>query len=189
MKLAVAVCFVLLAGCGPTGLNLMGSPTTPPDWSIREAAGLRIAAPAAWLGPEVLPAREPTGPRAWVVFRDPSGAEMLTLMTWRDATASSLAASQFQSERPKGDAPRELTMVDGTLTRTAIALTAYARWSDATGAGTYECRHLYVQVDPTLVADVIVCGAQVRGSSTPTPDLRRMQERVAIRLGAAARQP
>ena len=181
----MAVCVVLLAGCGPTGLSPTGSPTTPPDWSIREAAGLRIAAPAAWLGPEVLPAREPTGPRAWVVFREPSGAEALTLMTWPDTTASSLAASQFQSELPKGDAPRELTMVDAALTRTAIALTAYAQWSDATGTGTYECRHLFVQVDRTLVTDVIACGAHVRGSSTPTPDLRRTQERVAIRLSVA----
>jgi hypothetical protein len=166
------------------------SPTLPPDWSIREAAGLRIAAPAAWHGPEVHPAVDATnGPRHWITFRDPSGAEGLTIMTWRDATASSLATSHFQSQWPKGDAAQQLTLVDGSSARTAIALTGFAHWNDATVSGTYECRHLLVQVDTTLVADVIACGAHVRGSSTPTPALRRIQERVAVRLAAAGGQP
>jgi hypothetical protein len=187
---ATVVACVLLGACTSAVGAPGSSPTLPPDWSIREAAGLRIAAPTAWQGPEVLPARDATnGPRHWIVFRNPSGAEALTIMTWRDATASSLAASQYESELPQGEAPRQLTFVDGSSTRTAIALTAFARWNDAIAAGTYECRHLFVQVDATLVADVITCGAHVRGSSTPTPDQRRIQERVVVRLASAAGQP
>ena len=190
MKRIVTACLVLLAACAPSGSAPEASSTLPPDWSIHDAAGLRIAAPTAWIGPEVLPATDSTGgPRAWVVFRDPSGAEALTLMTWRDATASALAAAQFQSERPQGEAPHDLTVVDGTRTRIIVASTGYAQWSDASGAGTYECRYLYVQVDPRLVADVIACGAHIKGSSTPTPALRHVQEQVALRLGLAGGPP
>lgn len=189
MKLIVLACLLLVAcmpGAGASGT----SPSAPPDWSIHDAAGLRIAAPTAWLGPDVLPATESGGgPRAWVVFRDRSGAEAVTLMTWRDATASALAAAQYESERPRGDAPKELTVADGAQARTVIAMSGYAHWSDSTGAGTYECRNLYVQVEPTLVAAVIACGPHVRGNSTPTPQLRQVQEQVALRLGVAGGRP
>jgi hypothetical protein len=189
VKLIGTACLVLLAACAPTGIAPGGSPTLPPDWSIHDAGGLRIAAPTAWLGPDVLPAMDSTGaPRAWVVFKDPSGAEALTLMTWRDTTASAVATTQFQTEWPRGDL-QDLTLSEGTRTRAAVAITGYAQWSDATGSGMYECRHLFVQVDPALVADVIACGAHVRGRSTPAPDVRGMQERVAIRVGPAGGQP
>ena len=187
MKRFVLAC--LLAACAPTGVVSGGPPTLPPDWSFREAAGLRIAAPTAWLGPQVFPALEPTGPRAWIEFRDPAGAEAITLMTWRDATASFLAASQFQGELPKGDPPQQLTLVEGTQTRPVVSMSGYGHWSDAGRAGTYECRSLYVQLEPTLVAAVIACGARIRGSSTPTPELRRTQEQVALRLAVAGGPP
>jgi hypothetical protein len=105
-------------------------------------------------------------------------------MTWRDTTANALATAQYQSERPRGDL-QDVTLVEGARTRAAVAVTGFAQWSDATGSGTYECRHLFVQIDATLVADVIACGAHVRGSSTPAPDLRRTQDRVALWLGPA----
>ena len=109
-------------------------------------------------------------------------------MTWRDATASALAAAQYESERPRGEAPHDVTVSEGSVTRTAIALTAFAQWRDATGSGTYECRHLYVQLDAALVVDVIACGAQVRGSSTPAPDLRRIQDRIVLWISSAGGQ-
>ncbi|HEV2010741.1 MAG TPA: hypothetical protein VGS17_06910 [Candidatus Limnocylindria bacterium] len=189
MKLVVATCLVLLVACAPSG-NATPSPTRSPEWSIHDAAGLRIEAPAVWIGPEVLTATDSTGaPPAWVVYRDASGAEVLALMTWRDATASSIAATQFQSEFPRGAAPQQLTVVEGTRARTVVATTGYAQWSDASGAGTYECRHLFVQVDPRLVADVIACGAHIKGNATPTPELRNVQEQVALRLSVAGGQP
>src|SRR5207247_10198550 len=90
VKLIVTAC-LLFAACAPEA-----SPALPSDWSIHDAAGLRIAAPTAWAGPDVLPATDSTGgPRAWIVFRDRSGAEAVTLMTWRDAPASALAAAQY----------------------------------------------------------------------------------------------
>jgi hypothetical protein len=189
VKLFVPAC-LLLAACVPSAGASGTAPSVPPDWSIHEAAGLRIAAPTAWLGPDVLPATDSAGgPRAWIVFRDRSGAEAVTLMTWRDATASALASAQYESERPRGDAPTELTVADGTQARTVIAMSAYAHWSGTTGAGTYECRHLYVQVEPTFVAAVIACGPHVKGNSTPNPQLRRVQEQVALHLGVAGGRP
>jgi hypothetical protein len=189
VKRIVTACLLLFAACAPTGGAPDASPTVPPDWSIHGAAGLRIAAPSTWVGPEVLPARDATGPRAWIVFRDLSGAEAVTLMTWRDETASALAAAQYESERPRGDAPQELTLADGTRTRTVVAMSGYAHWSDATGAGSYECRALYVQVDPRLVAAVIACGPALKGNTTPTPEVRRTQEQVVLRLGVAGGAP
>ena len=114
--------------------------------------------------------------------------ETLTFMTWREETASALAKRQFDSERPQGDL-QNVTLSEGNHTRTVVAVTAYAGWYDANGSGSYECRHLFVQVAPTLVADVIACGAHVRGASTPAPDLRRTQEQVALRLGPGVGQP
>lgn len=189
VKLSLLACLVALVGCAPPVVAPSALPTLPVDWVVHEAAGLRIETPAAWLGPEVLPAIGSAGPRAWVMFRDPSGAEAITLTTWLDTTASSLAREQFQGEIPKGDSPADLTLVEGARTRTVIALSGFAQWSDANGSGQYECRHLYVQVDATLAAAVIACGAHVRGTSTPTTELRRTQERVALRLSASGRRP
>lgn len=188
MRLIVVACLALLTGCGAVASPVPA--TLPPDWSVRDAAGLRIAVPTAWRGPEVLPATDASGgPRAWIVFRDGSGAETVTLMTWRDATASALAAAQYESERPRGDAPTELRLSDGALSRTVVAMSGYAQWSDTTGSGTYECRHLYVQLDPRLVAVVISCGPHLKGNTTPAPQLRQLQEQVALRLGVAGGAP
>lgn len=188
MKVAVLAC--LLAACGSTVAGSNASASLPAEWSIHDAAGLRIAAPSKWRGPEVLPATDASGaPRSWIVYRDTSGAETMTLMTWPDATASAIAATQFQSELPRGAAPQQLTVIDGASSRTVVAVTGYAEWHDSSGGGTYECRHLFVQVDARLVADVISCGAHIKGNSTPGPELRHAQEQVALRLAAAGGQP
>jgi hypothetical protein len=187
VRLAVIAC-LLLTACDPSSVGPADASTLPPDWSVREAAGMRIAAPTAWLGPEVLPAHDSTAGPIWVVFKDRSGAETLTFMTWRDTTASALAKRQFDSERPQGDL-QNVTLSEGNRTRAAVAVTAHAGWYDANGSGSYQCRHLFVQVAPTLVADVIACGAHVRGTSTPAPDLLRAQDQVALRLGVAGGQP
>lgn len=180
----------MLVACGPSVNGSEVTPSLPPDWSVRDAAGLRIAAPNAWSGPVVLPATDVNGdPRPWVVFRDAAGLEPVIIMTWRNDTASARAAAQFDSEWPRGDAPKELTLVDGSRTRTVVAMSGYAQWSDASGAGTYECRHLYVQVDPRSVAVVIACGPHSKGNTTPPPQLRRLQDQVALRLGVAGGAP
>jgi hypothetical protein len=186
MRFAVVACLLLLASCAPRAGAPQASSTPPADWSVHEAAGLRISAPSDWTGPEVLPAMDALGrPREWIVFRDAAGNETVTLMTWPDATASAIATTQYQSELPQGASPKELTVVDGTSARTVFVVTGYAQWSDSSGGGSYECRHLFVQVDPRFVADVIACGAHVKGNSTPTPKLRDAQEQVALRLGVA----
>jgi hypothetical protein len=190
MRITVIACLLLLSSCAPRAGAPQASATLPPDWAIHDAAGLRIAAPSAWTGPEVLPAMDAMGrPREWIVYRDASGIETVTLMTWPDATASAIAATQFQSELPRGVGPLEQTLIDGTSARTVVAVTAYGQWNDSSGGGSYECRHLYVQVHPRLVADVIACGAHVKGNATPTPELRHAQEQVALRLGVAGGAP
>jgi hypothetical protein len=188
MRRAVIACLLLLSACEPSSIGPADLPTLPQDWSIREAAGLRIAVPTEWLGPDVLPAHDSTGGPIWVVFKDRSGAEALTLMMWREASASALAKRQFASERPQGDL-QNVTLTEGSRTRAAVAVTAYASWYDANGSGSYECRHVFVQVAPTLVADVIACGAHIRGTSTPAPDLLRTQDQAALRLGVAGGKP
>jgi len=190
MRKIVCACLLVLASCVPGAGAPQASATLPPGWSIHDAAGLRIAAPSAWRGPEVLPAMDSTGePRSWIVYRYASGVEAVQLITWPDATAAAIAATQFKSELPQGAAPQPLTVADGASARTVIVVTGYAQWNDASGGGSYECRHLYVQVDPRLVADVIACGPHVTGTATPTPELRRAQEQLALRLGVAAGPP
>lgn len=190
MKAAVVAC-LLLGACAPSaGSPSPASPSLPVEWSAHEAAGLRITAPTAWGAPQVLPAADargaPAGP--FVVFHDPAGAEALTLLLWRDASSTVIASAQFDSELPQGDR-QELTLRDGGRTRAAIAVTAYAQWHDANGGGTYECRHVFVQVDQKLAVDVIACGAHVKGTATPTPELRGIQDRVAARLGITGGAP
>jgi len=104
VKITVVACLLLVA-CGAAGRTARSpSPSLPVDWSVHEQAGLRIAAPTAWGPPQLLKGSDASGaPRAWVVFRDPSGAEALTIMTWRDTTAAAVAAAQYGSELPQGD--------------------------------------------------------------------------------------
>src|SRR5512132_1197877 len=94
VRAAVLAC-LLLSACDASSIAPSDSPALPQEWSIREAAGLRIAAPTAWLGPEVLPAQDSTAGPIWVVFKDRSGTETLTFMTWREASAGALAKRQF----------------------------------------------------------------------------------------------
>src|SRR5437588_6201668 len=104
MRTIVVACLLLAACSSTVGVAPSASPSLPADWSVHEVAGVRVAAPAAWGVPEVLPATDATGgPRAWVVFRDPSGTEALTIMTWRDTTAAAIASAQYGSELPRGD--------------------------------------------------------------------------------------
>ena len=189
MKITVVACLLLVA-CGAAGRTAQSpSPSLPIDWSVHEQAGLRIAAPTAWGPPQLLKGSDASGaPRAWVVFRDPSGAEALTIMTWRDTTAAAVAAAQYGSELPQGDRT-DVTLGGSASSRPAIAVTAYAQWHDATASGTYECRHLFVQIEVAFVADVIACGARIKGTATPTPESRAIQEQVALRLGAAGGGP
>ena len=168
----------LALSCSSASPAPTGSPSLPSGWSLRDAAGLRIAVPAAWVGPEV--SEQPA--IAWITFRDASGAEALTLMTWRGTTARELATKQYTGEAPKGDAPHDVQLSDAGMTRTAIALTGFASWHDSSNSGSYECRHLFIDLERDLVVDVIACGAHVRGTSTPTPEARRVQEQVAVRV-------
>jgi hypothetical protein len=187
MRTIVVACLLLVSCSSSVRATPSASPSLPADWSVHDAAGLRIAAPAAWGAPDVLPATDASGgPRAWIVFHEPAGAEALAIMTWSDATAAAVAAAQYGSELPQGDRT-DLTLGGGA--RRAIAVTGFAQWHDATAGGAYECRHLFVQVTPMLVADVIACGARIKGTATPTPELRAVQEQVALRIGVAGGAP
>jgi hypothetical protein len=184
-RIAVAGIFVLGA-CSPLALGPSApSPLTPPPaWSVRVSAGLRVTAPSDWIGPEDLPTQNPPGdPTRWLVFRDTSGDQIATIMVWPDATVDTIVATYFQGLLSR-DVKRHgvTTLVDAQATRPAVEPYGWAQWSGpGNGAGTYECRHVLIQV-ATVVADVIACGARGSAASTVSVDQMRTQDRVAIRL-------
>lgn len=187
-RIALAGIF-LLGACSPLAPRPSAqSPLTPPPgWSVRVTAGLRVTAPNDWRGPEDLPTQNPPGdPTRWLVFRDASGEQVATIMVWPDATVDTIVATRFQGLLRR-DVERHgaITLVDAEATRPAAELYGWAQWSGpGNGAGSYECRHVLIQV-ATVVADVIACGARGSAASTVSVDQIRTQDRVAIRLTKA----
>jgi hypothetical protein len=78
-----------------------------------------------------------------------------------------------------------ITITDAGTSRPVLDIRAQASWSGPTGGGTYENRHLLVQLTPTLVADVIVSAPLINGASKVTNDQIKLQDRVTVRLAAA----
>jgi hypothetical protein len=71
------------------------------------------------------------------------------------------------------------------VSRRVLEIRAPATWSSPTGGGTYENRHLLVQITPTLVADVIVNAPLVNGGSKVSDDQVKVQDRITVRLSPA----
>jgi hypothetical protein len=78
-----------------------------------------------------------------------------------------------------------ITITDAGISRPVLDIRAQASWSSPTGGGTYEGRHLLVQVTSTLVADVIVHAPLVNGASKVTDDQVKLQDRITVRLAPA----
>jgi hypothetical protein len=65
-----------------------------------------------------------------------------------------------------------------------IEVRATASWFGPTGAGSYDNRHLVIQVTPTLAADVFVSAPLINGPSSLAPEQVQLQDRISVRLSA-----
>jgi hypothetical protein len=150
-------------------------------WEWRDAFGVQFSVPSAWTGPEDIDTQKTGGsPRNWLVFSDASGSVQVS--AWLiDDTAEHFAASRLTSQ---GSDRRSVTITDAGQSRDVIEVHAPATWSGPTGAGSYDNRHLVVQVTPTLAADVFVSAPRINGPSTVTPEQIQLQDRITVRLGA-----
>ena len=81
-----------------------------------------------------------------------------------------------------GRSATSMSVTDAGVSRRVLEIRAPASWSSPTGGGTYENRHLLVQVTPTIVADVIVNAPLVNGASNVTDDQVKLQDRITVRL-------
>jgi len=150
-------------------------------WEWRDAFGVQFSVPAAWKGPEDIDTQKTGGaPKNWLVFTDASGSTQVSV--WLiDDTAEHFAATRLTSQ---GSERHSATLTDAGQSRDVIELHAQASWYGPTGAGTYDNRHLVVQVTPTLAADVFVSAPRINGPSSVTPEQIQLQDRVTVRLSA-----
>jgi hypothetical protein len=150
-----------------------------PGWESRDAFGVQFSVPAAWNGPADIDTQKgPGAPKNWLVFTDAGGSTQVSV--WLvDDTAEHFAATRLQ-----GSDRRTLTISDAGQSRDVIEVHATAIWSGPTGAGSYDNRHLVVQVTPTLAADVFVSAPRINGPSSLTPEQVQLQDRISVRLAA-----
>jgi hypothetical protein len=146
-------------------------------WDWRDAFGVRFSVPSTWKGPEDIDTQKSGGaPKNWLVFTDASGSTQVS--AWLiDDTAEHFAATRLQ-----GSDRRTVTITDAGQSRNVIEVHAPATWSGPTGAGSYDNRHLVVQVTPTLAADVFVSAPRINGPSSVTPEQSQLQDRITVRI-------
>ncbi|MDP9266690.1 MAG: hypothetical protein M3O91_11320, partial [Chloroflexota bacterium] len=149
-------------------------------WETRDAFGARFSVPSSWRGPEDIDTHKPAGnPLNWLVFRDASGEAQLEVTLWPDGSADHLVTTRFAAP---GGTRRDVTIADAGQTRDVIELHAQASWSGPAGAGTYDNRHLFIQLTPAVVADVVVSAPRVSGDSKVTYAQAQAQDRIAVRV-------
>jgi hypothetical protein len=151
-------------------------------WGSREAFGVRFSVPSSWKGPEDIDTQKGAGaPKNWLVFTDPGGQSQVTVWLIADTTAEAFVRTRLTS---LGSERRNVTITDAGQTRDVIEVHAPASWSGPTGAGSYDNRHLVVQLSPSLVADVIVNAPLINGASKLSAEQVRTQDRITLRIAA-----
>jgi hypothetical protein len=147
-----------------------------PGWEWRDAFSAQFSVPAAWHGPTDIDTQKGAGaPKNWLVFTDATGSTQVSV--WLvDDTAEHFATTRLQGDR------RTSTISDAGQTRDVIEVHAPATWSGPTGAGSYDNRHLVVQVTPTLAADVFVSAPRINGPSSVTPEQIQLLDRITVRI-------
>ena len=150
-----------------------------PDWGSRDAFGVRFSVPTSWKGPEDIDTQKTSGFRNWLIFSDGRGESQVTVWLVADVTAET-----FVTTRMQGAERRNVVISDAGQTRNVIELHAPATWSGPTGSGSYDNRHLVIQLTPTLVADVIVSAPQINGPSKLTTEQFLIQDRITVRIAA-----
>ena len=150
-------------------------------WGTREAFGLRFSVPTDWTGPtDIQTVKDGGAPLNWLVFNDAAGQTQVTIWLWRGTSIDEVARNTMA-----GRSATSMSVTDAGVSRTVLEIRVPASWSSPTGGGTYENRHLLVQVTPTLVADVIVNAPLVNGASKVTDDQVKLQDRITVRLAPA----
>jgi hypothetical protein len=138
--------------------------------------------PSPWKGPEDIDTQKGAGaPKNWLVFTDPGGQSQVTVWLIADTTAEAFVRTRLTS---LGSERRNVTITDAGQTRDVIEVHAPASWSGPTGAGSYDNRHLVVQLSPSLVADVIVNAPLINGASKLSAEQVRTQDRITLRIAA-----
>jgi hypothetical protein len=149
-------------------------------WASRDGFGVRFSVPSAWNGPEDIDTQKGAGaPKNWLVFTDSSGETQVTVWLFSDTTAETFATTRLQ-----GSERKNVTIVDAGQTRNVIEVHAPASWSGPTGSGSYDNRHLVVQLTPSLVADVIVNAPRISGASSVSAEQVLTQDRITVRIAA-----
>jgi hypothetical protein len=151
-------------------------------WGSRDAFGVRFSVPSAWKGPEDIDTRKGGGaPKNWLVFTDPGGRSQVTVWLIADITAETFVTTRLTAQ---GSERTNATITDAGQMRNVIEVHAPASWSGPTGAGSYDNRHLVVQLTPSLVADVIVNAPLINGASKLSAEQIRTQDRITVRIAA-----
>jgi len=149
-------------------------------WGSREAFGVRFSVPTSWSGPDDIQTQKDAGaPRNWLVFNDASGKAQVTVWLWSAASPDEVATTRLA-----GGITRTVTVSDAGQSRGVLEAHRPASWSGPTGSGTYDNRHLLVQLTPVLVADVIVNAEWINGASELTAEQVQIQDRITVRLSA-----
>ena len=150
-------------------------------WGSREAFRVRFSVPTSWKGPEDIDTQKTGGFKNWLVFTDTSGNAQVTVWLIESSSSETFASTRLTAT---GSERRTVTISDAGQTRTVIEVHAPASWSGPTGSGSYDNRHLVIQLTPTLVADVIVNAPPINGPSKLTAEQILVQDRITIRLAA-----
>lgn len=151
-------------------------------WSWRDAFGARFSVPSSWNGPEDIDTQKDAGaPKNYLVFTDAAGKTQVTIWLWNATSTDEVATTRLA-----GGSRRSVTITDAGQSRDVIEVHAQASWYGPTGAGSYDNRHLLVQLTPAIVADVIVSAPQVNGPSNLSAEQIQLQDRITVRLSPIA---
>lgn len=167
------------------------SPTLPHDWQLLTEHDLTIPLPQGWRKTLDTPANsdrpDPANPRILYFggsSSDPAAARTVAIWIWPTRSLDQLVRERYVQGNlsliSEGAVPSWRPM------REVIGV---ASWSEGRASGRYRARHLFVQVDPERVVDVVVFGPRVPSTETePTPEMRSIQEIIAGRIVAPSQQ-
>lgn len=151
----------------------------PSNWNVFTRHGLVIAAPPDFIAfDDIKEADNVNGPHQALAFRAADGSHPFLVSTWRDTTVASLVEQRFVKgnlqpvvQRPSSVGPGAVEVIVDNL-----------KWNDPARreGGTYQARHIVVQLTPTTVAQFGVTAEWIAGASTKvSADQARVEDLVA----------
>lgn len=151
----------------------------PADWTVHARSGLLFATPPEWgLPGPTLVDRSEDGPEMLVFGWDGAAIDVprVRVDVWAHRDVDALVEERYVrgsvEEVRRRDLPGEPRMVE--------LIVGGIRWTSPSDHGTYEVRHIFIQVAPHVVADIIVWGPPVASEeSRVSGDLAALQDRVA----------